>query len=85
MSTEFVAVSDIKPENAVILTSGSDEGVVKIIDSGFAKEVEEQTHGLRRTHTNAKGTPGYMAPEVFTCTFAAGGVSLRLLNLSHRP
>ena len=77
-----MAVSDIKPENAVILTSGRDKGVVKIIDWGFAKEVEEQTHGLRRAHTNAKGTPGYMAPEVPTCTIAATGASLLLLNIS---
>ena len=46
----------MKPEN-VLLDS---RGHVKLIDFGFAKQMENVT---QRTYTNC-GTPGYCAPEV---------------------
>ena len=46
---------DLKPENVMI----DGEGHIKLIDFGFAKQVDS------RSYTNC-GTMGYTAPEVLT-------------------
>jgi serine/threonine protein kinase len=48
---------DLKPEN-LLLTSPSDDADIKIVDFGFAIEIE----GLNCT--SQVGTPGYIAPEI---------------------
>lgn len=48
---------DLKPEN-LLLTSPSDDADIKIVDFGFAIDVD----GLNCT--SQVGTPGYIAPEI---------------------
>lgn len=59
-----IAYRDIKPENI-----GLDEsGCVKIMDFGFAKEINPQEHNKsKRRPTGMVGTLRYMAPEVALC------------------
>ena len=59
-----IAYRDIKPENIGLDESGS----VKIIDFGFAKEINPQDHNKsKRRPTGMVGTLRYMAPEVALC------------------
>ncbi len=51
---------DVKPTNVMI----SDDGVVKVLDFGLAKPVEAAS--FRSDVGIVVGTPGYMAPELFT-------------------
>lgn len=53
----LVFLRDLKPEN-LLLTSPSDDADIKIVDFGFAIEIE----GLNCT--SQVGTPGYIAPEI---------------------
>lgn len=53
---------DLKPEN-LLLTSPSDDADIKIVDFGFAIEIE----GLNCT--SQVGTPGYIAPEILNKVF----------------
>ena len=56
---------DIKPENIILLRKSIDSPV-KIVDFGFAIAAEK---GLSAVQTNLiTGTPGYMAPEIYTET-----------------
>ena len=50
---------DIKPENIFV----NDSGDYKLGDFGVARNLEKLTNGLSR-----KGTPNYMAPEVYKST-----------------
>lgn len=49
--------SDLKPEN-LLMTSKDDDADLKIVDFGFAMEVD----GF--SLTQQCGTPGYIAPEI---------------------
>ena len=51
---------DVKPTNVMV----SDEDVVKVLDFGLAKPVEAAS--FRTDVGLVVGTPGYMAPELFT-------------------
>lgn len=51
--------SDLKPEN-LLLTSPSDDADIKLVDFGFAIEVQGNSV------TQQVGTPGYIAPEILT-------------------
>ncbi|KMQ50008.1 protein kinase [Chitinispirillum alkaliphilum] len=51
---------DLKPEN-ILFTS---EGETFLVDFGFTKDV---LNGERSMSMNIKGTPAYMAPEVWEC------------------
>jgi serine/threonine protein kinase len=52
---------DLKPTN-ILLTSGENDRFIKLSDFGLATmhEFDEQSH------SSDKGTPKYMAPELFT-------------------
>lgn len=50
---------DIKPENIFV----NEQGVYKLGDFGVARNLEKITNGLSK-----KGTPNYMAPEVYKAT-----------------
>ena len=75
---------DIKPENIFI----SDTGNYKLGDFGIARSLEKTS-----THMSMKGTPNYMAPEVYknekygaSCdTYSLGLVMYRLLNNNRLP
>ena len=49
---------DLKPQNCLITSAG----VIKLCDFGFARELGSRTSALL---TSLKGTPLYMAPEIF--------------------
>ncbi|MDP6977378.1 MAG: protein kinase [Myxococcota bacterium] len=76
---------DIKPSNPFVTT----DRVVKIMDFGLAKMVEE----VRRSTTIIGGTPNYMAPEqaVGEATdhradlYALGGTLFHLLSMAKAP
>lgn len=53
---------DIKPQNVMLCARGGSFDVVKVLDFGLVKTVDEATQGGRGSHTLA-GTPAYMAPE----------------------
>jgi serine/threonine-protein kinase len=57
---------DLKPENVMLLTRGSETDVVKVVDFGIAKIVEEDGTDQRQALTKTGmvfGTPQYMSPE----------------------
>ena len=55
LHSKSIAYRDLKPENILI----DDAGYIKVVDFGFAKEIEFVTYTLC-------GTPEYMAPEIIT-------------------
>lgn len=75
---------DVKPENIFI----NDFGFFKLGDFGIARKLENMTSGLSQ-----KGTPLYMAPEVFAGNnydsradiYSLGIVLYRLLNQNRLP
>ena len=58
-SKQNIVHRDIKPENIFV----NDSGYFKLGDFGVARNMEKATNGLSR-----KGTPNYMAPEVYQST-----------------
>jgi len=57
---------DLKPENVMLLARGSETDVVKVLDFGIAKIVEEEGTDQRQALTKTGmvfGTPQYMSPE----------------------
>ncbi|MCX5745942.1 MAG: serine/threonine-protein kinase [Proteobacteria bacterium] len=57
---------DIKPANVLLAKRRDDGDLVKIMDFGISKSIDEATeHGAQLTGTgNVIGTPDYIAPEV---------------------
>lgn len=53
---------DIKPSNLFVISEGTPEESVKVIDFGIALDLTGQGQALERTG-NIIGTPAYMAPE----------------------
>ncbi len=79
---------DIKPTNIMLCEHGGLHDVVKVLDFGLVKDVQQVAHEL--TQENALvGTPFYMAPELITDAsafspssdlYALGGVGYYLLT-----
>ena len=58
---------DIKPENIMVCVRGGEYDVVKILDFGLVKSLnEEVTWDITRSVLHVLGTPVYMSPERFT-------------------
>lgn len=53
---------DLKPENIIFEMKNQQVDEIKIIDFGFAALLDESP---KKTAKYIKGTPGYIAPEVF--------------------
>ena len=53
LHSKDIVYRDLKPENIMI----ADDGYLKLIDYGFAKEVKKRTYTIC-------GTPEYIAPEI---------------------
>lgn len=74
---------DIKPDNLMLQQRSDGEQVVRVLDFGLAKFVEEGTRTLALT-----GTPTYMAPEQllkrhigpWTDLFAVGAIAFELIS-----
>jgi serine/threonine protein kinase len=55
---------DLKPDNVFLSRSSDGETLVKVLDFGIAKIIDEETVSRDLTETNALlGTPHYMSPE----------------------
>jgi len=57
---------DLKPENVMLLTRGTDKDIVKVLDFGIAKIMEDDGKDQRQALTKTGmvfGTPQYMSPE----------------------
>ncbi|CAI7591897.1 unnamed protein product [Penicillium glandicola] len=77
---------DLKPNNILLRSCPPDDWWVKIADFGISKRIED---GLGKT-TTMKGTPGYIAPELYEFTqggtpyaldlWAAGEVMFQILT-----
>lgn len=59
---------DLKPENIIITKGEAGEEIVKILDFGIAKLVEQNDHALKTLTAQGYvlGTPHYMSPENIT-------------------
>ena len=56
---------DLKPENILVQRCASDIFVLKLADFGFSKKQQQDDDGkFSFDDTGARGTSGYMAPEV---------------------
>eukprot|EP00123_Amoebidium_parasiticum_P013457 comp21966_c0_seq1/m.31694 comp21966_c0_seq1/g.31694 ORF comp21966_c0_seq1/g.31694 comp21966_c0_seq1/m.31694 type:complete len:544 (-) comp21966_c0_seq1:330-1961(-) len=80
---ENVIYRDLKPENILL----DEKGHIKVIDFGFAKQVDE--HGMTYTFC---GTPDYLAPEIISgkgynklADYWALGVFTYELTCGHAP
>ena len=79
---------DIKPGNIFINDKTPDHVFYKLGDFGIARDLQAMTHGL-----STKGTPAYMAPEVFlgkpydhrADLYSLGITLYRLLNQNRLP
>jgi tRNA A-37 threonylcarbamoyl transferase component Bud32 len=57
---------DLKPENVMLLTRGTEKDIVKVLDFGIAKIMEDDGKDQRQALTKTGmvfGTPQYMSPE----------------------
>lgn len=81
----LVVHRDVKPSNILV----RDDGTVKLLDFGIAKQLEQFTNGADRTQTGLRlMTPAYAAPEqvrgdpvgVYTDVYALGVVLYELLS-----
>ncbi len=54
---------DIKPSNIMICQRGGLHDVVKVLDFGLVKELENQEETLLTAAGFVSGTPGYLSPE----------------------
>jgi hypothetical protein len=54
---------DIKPANLMLNRRGCESDVVKVLDFGLVKAVDEQKHANQTSSSGLTGTPLYMAPE----------------------
>jgi eukaryotic-like serine/threonine-protein kinase len=57
---------DLKPENVMLLTRGGERDIVKVLDFGIAKIMEDDGKDQRQALTKTGmvfGTPQYMSPE----------------------
>jgi len=62
MHSSGVIHRDIKPENILLTAKDGDGSDIKIIDFGFALQKEN----MHECKIKQCGTPGYMAPEMFS-------------------
>jgi len=87
LHTMNVAHRDVKPENLLYSSKGSD-GILKLTDFGFAKEVKEDFKNLQTPCY----TPYYVAPEVLgpekydkSCDLWSIGVIMYILLCGYPP
>ena len=55
---------DLKPSNILL----DDDLYPKIADFGFSKKLHQNLESLSLKSNEMKGTPAYMAPEIFNLT-----------------
>jgi hypothetical protein len=65
---------DIKPANIFLCSQGGERDVVKLLDFGLVKELDEERDLALTAENGVLGTPQYMAPE---CVLAPGSVDAR--------
>lgn len=81
---------DLKPDNIFLVRQSSGIPLVKVLDFGIAKILEQQAEGGFKTQTGALlGTPAYMAPEQCTASksldhrcdiYALGVIAFQMLT-----
>jgi serine/threonine-protein kinase len=81
---------DIKPENIMACVRGGEHDVIKILDFGLVKSIDEvDTREITRSVLRVLGTPVYMSPERFdnpaasdvrTDLYALGAVAYLMLT-----
>ncbi len=54
---------DIKPANVMLARRGGEPDVVKVLDFGLVKALDNQTNSLQTAANSLTGTPLYMSPE----------------------
>ncbi len=54
---------DIKPQNLILSELGGKPDVIKVVDFGLVKQVEERGAASLTQHNVLTGTPDYMSPE----------------------
>ena len=67
----YILHRDLKPNN-ILVKSYRDTVVVKVADFGFSRVVEARDIAKTFLFNTERGTPGYMAPEVFDPETAYG-------------
>jgi tRNA A-37 threonylcarbamoyl transferase component Bud32 len=79
---------DIKPANIMLCNQGGQMDVVKVLDFGLVKQLEDESPGLTQDNT-ITGTPLYMSPEAISSAasvdarsdlYALGAVAYYLLT-----
>ena len=80
---------DIKPSNIMLTKQGREHDVVKVLDFGLVKQVEEAEEPSQTDARVVQGTPHYMSPEAIddpltvdarSDLYALGGVGYYLLT-----
>jgi eukaryotic-like serine/threonine-protein kinase len=54
---------DIKPANIMLTRRGGEPDVVKVLDFGLVKALDDEKHAARTHQNSLTGTPLYMSPE----------------------